>query len=253
MAENGAGANALDGLPLALTVREAARALRGSATTAYDQANLWLESDGAEGLPVVRLGRVLRVPRVAVERLLLISDGGEMSFRCPRAMVVERPDTFSPPCRGSTLAPLPGCRELRRALGAMAWAVFEDVAHDVIAKEGGLVAATSPRLVADHLGITPGTAASAMRRLREAGLLSHERQTGAGGRFGLSAYRVHLPVAVAITSCANEPHVQRPHVTEPRAVDRHMEDASPRRRSTHTELSSDGAHQLNLFGNGDAR
>ena len=78
MAQSEAGAAGLNDLPLALTVREAARALRISPTTAYEQANRWLGSDGAEGLPVVRLGRVLRVPRVAVERLLLLSEGADV-------------------------------------------------------------------------------------------------------------------------------------------------------------------------------
>jgi hypothetical protein len=38
-----------------------------------------------------------------------------------------------------------------------AWAVLEDVAMDAMATAHGLVATTSARRVAEHLGVTPGT------------------------------------------------------------------------------------------------
>ena len=60
----------LEELPLVLTVAEAARALRISHTTAYELAHRWMATGGAEGLPVIQLGRVLRVPRAVVERIL---------------------------------------------------------------------------------------------------------------------------------------------------------------------------------------
>jgi hypothetical protein len=54
-------------------------ALRISHTTAYELAHRWLATGGAEGLPVIHLGRVMRVPRAAIGRLLDIgitnSDG----------------------------------------------------------------------------------------------------------------------------------------------------------------------------------
>jgi excisionase family DNA binding protein len=62
----------LEELPLVLTVTEAARALRISHTTAYELAHRRMATGGAEGLPVIQLGRVLRVPRAVVERLLAI-------------------------------------------------------------------------------------------------------------------------------------------------------------------------------------
>src|SRR5918994_2886805 len=58
-----------------LTVVEAARLLRIGRTSAYLLAQKWLYSDGREGLPVVRVGRQLRVPRRALERLA----GGELT------------------------------------------------------------------------------------------------------------------------------------------------------------------------------
>jgi excisionase family DNA binding protein len=58
------------GLPEVLTVEEAAEALRISRNTAYALARLWRETDGQKGLPVIELGRSLRVPRAGLARLL---------------------------------------------------------------------------------------------------------------------------------------------------------------------------------------
>lgn len=56
--------------PTVLTVEEAARVLRIGRSAAYELAQRFITSGGKEGLPVVRLGRCLRVPRHALERLL---------------------------------------------------------------------------------------------------------------------------------------------------------------------------------------
>lgn len=61
---------AIDSLPLMLTVEEAAQVCRIGRSVAYEQARIYLDSDGAHGLPVVRLGRALRVPRQALARLV---------------------------------------------------------------------------------------------------------------------------------------------------------------------------------------
>jgi hypothetical protein len=60
----------LDDLPVLLTVEEAASVLRISRDLAYEQARRWLLSDGRAGLPVIKIGRVLRVPRVQLEKLV---------------------------------------------------------------------------------------------------------------------------------------------------------------------------------------
>lgn len=57
-------------LPLVLTVDEAARVLRIGRSAAYEQTAVYLRTGGTEGLPVVRLGRSLRVPRHELGRLL---------------------------------------------------------------------------------------------------------------------------------------------------------------------------------------
>jgi excisionase family DNA binding protein len=57
-------------VPEVLTIDEAAQLLRIGRNNAYALAREWLASDGAHGIPVVRLGRSLRVPRAALQRLL---------------------------------------------------------------------------------------------------------------------------------------------------------------------------------------
>lgn len=85
-------------------------------------------------------------------------------------------------------------RPLRRRLRPLAWMVFEEVALDAVAEDGRLVARTSARRVAELLGVDPGTAAAALRLLRDQGLVGLEREKGPAGRFGLSVY-VLRPIA----------------------------------------------------------
>ena len=56
-------------LPDFLTVEEAAAVLRIGRTSAYLLSQRWRFSNGQSGLPVVRIGRQLRVPRAALLRL----------------------------------------------------------------------------------------------------------------------------------------------------------------------------------------
>ena len=52
-----------------LRVEEAAQLLRISRTSAYTLAAQWLNTNGADGLPAVRIGRSIRIPAVALDRL----------------------------------------------------------------------------------------------------------------------------------------------------------------------------------------
>lgn len=58
------GIASLEGLPLILTVSEAAVVLRVSRTTAYKLTEEWRATGGKAGLPVIKLGRRLVVRRV---------------------------------------------------------------------------------------------------------------------------------------------------------------------------------------------
>jgi hypothetical protein len=64
-----------------LTVEEAAGVVRIGRTAAYRLARHYLATSGAAGLPVVRYGKQLRVPRVKLEEAL----GGPISWPIRRA------------------------------------------------------------------------------------------------------------------------------------------------------------------------
>jgi len=56
--------------PAVLTVEEAAAQLRIGRNAAYALTRLWRDTAGREGLPVIVLGRSLRVPAAAIRELL---------------------------------------------------------------------------------------------------------------------------------------------------------------------------------------
>ena len=44
---------------------------------AYELVSTWLATDGRTGLPAVRLGRTIRIPRAAIDRLAAVGSGGD--------------------------------------------------------------------------------------------------------------------------------------------------------------------------------
>lgn len=61
---------ALADLPDFLTVDEAAAVLRLGRSQAYELTKRWRATDGREGIPVVQLGRQLRVPKAWIVKQL---------------------------------------------------------------------------------------------------------------------------------------------------------------------------------------
>jgi hypothetical protein len=115
------------------------------------------------------------------------------------------------------------CRQLRRDLGPMAWTVLEDLMLDAMPAEAGeMVAYTSARQVAEHLDIQPATAAKALGRLRDRGLVSLAREAGVAGRFGLSVYRLAAIPGLWCTDggspCVDPPNMVGSHTVAPNVV-----------------------------------
>jgi hypothetical protein len=70
-------------MPNVLTVEEAAKVLRIGRTSAYQLAQRFEATGGAEGLPVIRVGHLLRVPVPELERRL----GGPLSAASPGSVI----------------------------------------------------------------------------------------------------------------------------------------------------------------------
>ena len=103
----------------------------------------------------------------------------------------------------------------RAVMGAFrpaVWLVLQDVALDAAWRDGRLVSATSARLVAEHLRIDPSTAASALRTLRDRGIVELSQAAGPNGRFGLATYTLHLPDGVDVLGlCTELSYTENPH------------------------------------------
>jgi DNA-binding transcriptional MocR family regulator len=123
-------------------------------------------------------------------------------------------------------------RSLRRSLAPIEWIVLEDLALDATDDgDGRLTATTSARQIAEHLSISPGSAAKALGALRSRGLVTHARRPGPQGRFGLSVYALAgvpgLEVVGASGSTSEPPGVDSPRaaslcVPSPRVAEPHM-------------------------------
>ena len=147
-------------------------------------------------------------------------------------------------------------RRLRKELRPLVWVTLEEVALDAVFENGRLVARTSARLIADRLGVDPGTAAGALRTLRRRGLVAFERESGPAGRFGLSVYVLGDISGLKVFSRADcpclaaawpeepdkkspelaSPSTEEPCVPEPRMVEGPLSElsASPRFASSTT-------------------
>jgi hypothetical protein len=108
-------------------------------------------------------------------------------------------------------------KELRRSLPPVVWLVLEELSLDAVDVDGELVVATSARSIAAELRLDPGTVASALRVLRQRGLVELARPHGPCGRFGLSPYRLRPMAGIEVVA----PCGASPHAVEPDTVDAH--------------------------------
>jgi len=84
----------------------------------------------------------------------------------------------------------PSSRAVKRAVGLMAWGVLEDIALDAqLDCRGRLVAETSVRQIAAHLGLGKNTVNRHLTTLRKYGFVLHEeRRDDGSGRYEQSRY-----------------------------------------------------------------
>jgi hypothetical protein len=95
------------------------------------------------------------------------------------------------------------------------WVVLQDLAFDAEWVDDRWVAASSARRVAEHLRIDPGTAAAALRQLRDCGVAELTQASGSAGRFGLASYALRLPSGIEVVSpCVDGPHAVTAHTVE---------------------------------------
>lgn len=59
----------IDDLPPFLRVEQAQELTQLGRSQIYEQTRLWRETEGQEGIPVVRFGRCLRIPTAALLRM----------------------------------------------------------------------------------------------------------------------------------------------------------------------------------------
>ena len=86
---------------------------------------------------------------------------------------------------------------------------MQDVSLDASSAADGRTARTNTRLIADHLGLAPGTVARALARLTAAGLVERQdRRHSLTGRFVESVYCVSS--LRGIVPCVDCPHTAEP-------------------------------------------
>jgi hypothetical protein len=110
-------------------------------------------------------------------------------------------------------------RDLRRSLRPVVWVVLEELALHAVAVDGVLVAPTSARSIAQELGLDPGTAASALRTLRDRGLVDLAHEPRSCGRFGLLFYRLSPIAGIEVVGLCGD----SPHAVEPCSVEAHTD------------------------------
>jgi len=95
--------------------------------------------------------------------------------------------------------------ELRRALGPTSWVVFEELLLRSSGTSDDCVACVSVRAVAASLGLGKDTAARAIRRLRDSGIVTVAQARTDTGVFDTGTYVIALLDGVTLLASAPTP------------------------------------------------
>jgi DNA-binding transcriptional ArsR family regulator len=104
--------------------------------------------------------------------------------------------------------------ELRRALGPTSWMVLEEMLLHSTGPADGCVARVSVRALAASLGLAKDTVGRAIRRLRDAGLVTVAQQRTDAGIFDSGTYLIAVPDCITVnapTPTARPPRARVDH------------------------------------------
>ena len=90
--------------------------------------------------------------------------------------------------------------DLRRTLGPTSWVVLEELLLRSSGTADECVACVSVRSLAASLGLAKDTAARAIRRLRDTGLVTVAQQRTKAGIFDTGTYVIAMPEGVSLTA-----------------------------------------------------
>ena len=102
--------------------------------------------------------------------------------------------------------------ELRRALGLTSWVVLEELLLCSTGPADACVAQVSVRALAASLGLAKDTVGRAIRRLRNAGLLTVAQQRTLAGVFDTGTYLIAVPDCITLTAPARSCRPPLPRV-----------------------------------------
>ena len=103
----------------------------------------------------------------------------------------------------------PSAHELRRYVGAMSWAVLEEMMQAAAGPADRLVAEVSIRSLAASLGASKDTITRAVRRLRDLGVVEVDQARSESGSFRAGSYRLCVPVACLALGTRRSPDRSR--------------------------------------------
>ena len=110
----------------------------------------------------------------------------------------------------------PKAHELRSYVGSASWAVLEEMMQVAVGPRDRLVAEVSIRSLATSLGVAKDTAARAVRRLRDLGVIEADQRRGDSGVFQAGVYRLAVPAA-CLAVAPDAPAAESPRATASRS------------------------------------